>query len=130
MRTDVVVDRVVIIGTVGTDRTFPTDDHVLVLVPANGVFVMQTYEAKGHAVYIHSGRVARSQALLIFEHPHQMGDVDVGHAGQLPTSLHRHGLSEIVELGYGVPVVVPGLVVQLQTLVVEISDVGSSCRFC
>ena len=71
-----VVDRVMIIGTVGADGTFPTDDHILVLVPANGVFVMQTYEAKGHAVYIHSGRVACSQALLIHKHPHQMCDVD------------------------------------------------------
>ena len=111
MRTDVVVDRVMIIGTVGADGTFPTDDHVLVLVPANGVFVMQTYEAKGHAVCIHSGRVAHSQAFLIHEHPCQMGDVDEGRTGQLPTSLHRRGLSEIVDLGYGVPVVVLGLVI-------------------
>ena len=109
VRTDVVVDRVVIIGTVGTDETLPTDDHILVLVPANGIFVMQTYEAKGHAVYIHSGRVARSQALLVHEHPCQMGDVDEGHTGQLLTSLHRRGLSEIVDLGYGILVVVPGL---------------------
>ena len=121
-----VVDRVVIIGTVGADGAFPTDDHVLVLVPANGVFVMQMYEAEGHAVYIHSGRFAHSQALLVHEHSHQMGDVDEGHASQPPTSLHQCGLSEIVDLGYCVPVVVPGLVVQLQTLVVEISDVGSS----
>ena len=111
MHTNVVVDRVVIVGTVGTDWAFSTDDHVPVLVPANGIFIMKPDEAECHAVYIHSCRLACSPARLVHEHLCQMSDIDEGCTGQSSTFLHRCSSCEVVDLGYCILVIGPGFAV-------------------
>ena len=126
VRTNVVVDRVMIVGAVGTYGAFPTDNHVAVLVPAYGVLIMEPDEAECHAVYIHSCRFACSPACLIHKHLHQMSDIDEGCTGQLPTLLHWHCCREVVDLGYRILVIGLGFAVQLQVGVVEIPDIGSS----
>ena len=127
MRTNVVVDRVMIVGAVCAYGAFSTDNDVAVLMPAYGVLCVEPDKAERHAVYIHSCRFACFQALLIHEHPRQMSDVDEGCTGQSPTLLHRRGCREVVNLRYGVLVIGPGFVVQLKFGVVEIPHVGSSC---
>ena len=81
VRTNVVVDRVVIVSAVGTDGTFPTDNDIAILMPAYGVLSVEPDEAECHAVYIHSCRFACFPALLVHEHPRQMSDVDEGCTG-------------------------------------------------
>ena len=106
-----------VVGAICTYGAFPTNNDIVVLMPAYGVLFI---EAKRYAVHIHSNRVTCFLSLLIHEHPHQMSNEDIWCTGQLPTILHWHDCREVGNLSDGILVIVPGFVIQFERRFVKI----------
>ena len=123
-----IVYQVMVVGAICTYGAFPTDNNVVVLMPAYGILFVELDKAERYAIHIHSPRVTCFPALLVHEHPCQMSNEDVWCTGQPPTSLHRRDCREVVNLSDGILVIGLGFVVQFERGVVKIPYVGGSCQ--